>query len=170
MPPASPVSVCYIKCTCSVCTTCSMYVQCVLHAACMFNIPCRQYLHMLVTKSSQCVPTHSTCSHTCQTSACSIQMMVASSPTPLADTSRPMRFGEINGKDYYFATREQMEKEIRNKHFLEYGEHKGNLYGISIETVMNLMKLGRVPVLDLHPQVCMVCLSASPSQSHCTTE
>ena len=65
-----------------------------------------------------------------------------------------MRPGEVNGKDYYFVSREQMEREIRYGHFLEHGEHKSNLYGVSIETVMNLMKEGKVPVLDLHPQVC----------------
>ena len=71
----------------------------------------------------------------------------------LTDTSRTMRPGEVNGKDYYFVSREQMEREIRYGHFLEHGEHKGNLYGVSIETVMKLMKEGKVPVLDLHPQV-----------------
>jgi guanylate kinase/C-terminal processing protease CtpA/Prc len=94
-----------------------------------------------------------------------IKKLIDSNPekysTCIPHTSRPMRVGEVNGKDYYFATREQMEKEIRNNHFLEHGEHKGNLYGVSIETVMNLMKLGQVPVLDIHPQSLKLLRSAA---------
>ena len=85
-----------------------------------------------------------------------IKMLIESDPdhfkTVVPHTSRAMRAGETNGKDYYFVGREHMEREIRNSHFLEHGEHKGNLYGVSIQTVLNLMKEGKVPVLDLHPQ------------------
>ena len=69
------------------------------------------------------------------------------------DTSRPPRAGEVNGKDYLFASREAMEEGIQAGNFLEYGENKGHLYGTAISTVQQAIETNRVPVLDLYPQV-----------------
>lgn len=40
-----------------------------------------------------------------------------------------MKPGEIDGKEYFFVTREQMEADIERGKFIEFGEYKGNLYG-----------------------------------------
>ena len=44
-------------------------------------------------------------------------------------TSRAPREGEIDGKDYYFVTREEFLRMINDGEMLEYNEFCGNLYG-----------------------------------------
>ncbi len=44
-------------------------------------------------------------------------------------TTRPPREGEIDGKHYFFISREEFEKRIKENGFLEYDEHFGNVYG-----------------------------------------
>ena len=57
----------------------------------------------------------------------------------VVDTSRPRRDKEVDGRDYHFvASREQMERDIRNLLFIEAGEYTGNLYGTSITAVRDI--------------------------------
>ena len=72
------------------------------------------------------------------------------------DTTRSIRPGETNGKDYYFVSREQMEEEIEAGKFIEYGEYKGNLYGTSLESVLSLVNAGYVCIISPHYQVSFV--------------
>lgn len=44
-------------------------------------------------------------------------------------TSRAMRPGETNGKEYHFISREEFKEKIENGDFLEWAEFGGNLYG-----------------------------------------
>lgn len=44
-------------------------------------------------------------------------------------TTRPMRPGEVDGRDYHFLSREQFEDKIRSGAFLEWADVYGNLYG-----------------------------------------
>lgn len=44
-------------------------------------------------------------------------------------TTRPIRKGEENGKDYHFINREKFEEKIKNNELLEYVEVNGNYYG-----------------------------------------
>ena len=44
-------------------------------------------------------------------------------------TTRPPRPSEVDGREYYFVTRERFEEMIRNGEFLEYDEHNRNYYG-----------------------------------------
>ena len=44
-------------------------------------------------------------------------------------TTRNPRDGEVDGKDYFFITREDFLKKIDEDGFLEYSEHFENLYG-----------------------------------------
>ncbi|GIX98865.1 guanylate kinase [Caerostris extrusa] len=46
-------------------------------------------------------------------------------------TTRKPRPNEIDGKDYHFVSREEMQKAIANGEFLEYAEFSGNIYGTS---------------------------------------
>lgn len=55
-------------------------------------------------------------------------------------TSRPPRILEENGQTYWFSDREQMEEEIKNCKFLEYGEYNGHLYGTHLDTVRDIIK------------------------------
>lgn len=64
-----------------------------------------------------------------------------------------MRPGEVNGKEYFFVTREKMEEEHEAGNFIEFGEYKGNLYGTSVESVKMLVDAGHVCVMNPHYQV-----------------
>ncbi len=44
-------------------------------------------------------------------------------------TTRPPREGEVDGKHYFFLTREEFLRRIEENGFLEYDEHFGNIYG-----------------------------------------
>ncbi|XP_046411467.1 MAGUK p55 subfamily member 7 isoform X5 [Neodiprion pinetum] len=72
--------------------------------------------------------------------------------TPIPYTSRPPRLGEVNGKEYFFVTRERITEDIASGKFVEYGEYKGNLYGTSRESVESLVNAGYVCVLSPHYQ------------------
>ncbi|CAL4101975.1 unnamed protein product, partial [Meganyctiphanes norvegica] len=71
--------------------------------------------------------------------------------TIIPHTSRPIREHEEDGKAYHFTTREAMESDIRNHRYLEYGEHNGNLYGTKIESILSVIRSGRMCVLDCSP-------------------
>lgn len=62
-----------------------------------------------------------------------------SSLNQFLDTSRPQQEGEINGKDYYFATKSQMENDVKNNLFIEAGIYRENLYGTSIQAIRDVM-------------------------------
>ena len=72
---------------------------------------------------------------------------------PLPHTSRPIRVGEIDGKQYYFSSREQMEKEISEGKYLEYGEYQEHLYGTKLDTIREVIRSGKMCVIDCNPQV-----------------
>lgn len=55
-------------------------------------------------------------------------------------TSRPPRVLEENGKGYWFADRETMEREICEHKFLEHGEHHGNLYGTHLDSIREIIQ------------------------------
>lgn len=60
-------------------------------------------------------------------------------------TTRTPRFGEVDGKDYFFITREKFE-EIKNRDgFLEFSEHFDNDYGTPKDFVLD--KLGKKDVM-----------------------
>uniref|UniRef100_A0A0N5AJL0 MAGUK p55 subfamily member 7 n=1 Tax=Syphacia muris TaxID=451379 RepID=A0A0N5AJL0_9BILA len=71
--------------------------------------------------------------------------------TTVPHTSRPPRPHEIPGVDYHFAKREDMEQWIVQGRFLEFGEYKGNIYGTLVDSVVDVIRKGRVPVLNPHP-------------------
>lgn len=82
--------------------------------------------------------------------------LVASDPdkfkTTIPYTSRPIKPWEVDGRDYYFVSRSEMEEKIRQGRFVEHGEYRGNLYGTSLDTVRAIVDLGYTCVLNPHPQ------------------
>lgn len=46
-------------------------------------------------------------------------------------TTRPMRIGEVDGKDYHFINKDEFEKKIKENFFIEYVEYNNNYYGTS---------------------------------------
>ncbi|XP_052894341.1 protein PALS2 isoform X3 [Anopheles moucheti] len=69
----------------------------------------------------------------------------------LPHTSRQPRPLEESGKAYWFSDREDMEEEIRENHFLEFGEHNGNLYGTHLDSIRDVIRQGKMCVLDCSP-------------------
>lgn len=71
--------------------------------------------------------------------------------TIIPHTSRTPRVLEENGRGYWFVDRETMEQEIKENKFLEYGEHNGNLYGTHLDSIRDVIKQGKMCVLDCSP-------------------
>ncbi|XP_039441184.1 protein PALS2 isoform X1 [Culex pipiens pallens] len=69
----------------------------------------------------------------------------------LPHTSRPPRPLEESGKAYWFTEREDMEQEIKENRFLEFGEHNGNLYGTHLDSIRDIIRSGKMCVLDCAP-------------------
>lgn len=54
---------------------------------------------------------------------------------------------------YAFTSRSKMEADIKNGRYLEYGEYEGNLYGLKMDSIHEVVEAGRVCILDANPQV-----------------
>lgn len=68
---------------------------------------------------------------------------------PVAHTSRPPRANEMNGQQYLFISKHQMEQDIQNNRFVEHGFLDGHYYGTSINSVRSVINSGRTCVLTL---------------------
>ncbi|KAI5742410.1 hypothetical protein M8J77_006990 [Diaphorina citri] len=66
-------------------------------------------------------------------------------------TTRPMRELEENGQNYWFTSREVMERDIQDHKFLEHGEHNGHLYGTHLDSIREVILSGKICVLDCSP-------------------
>lgn len=67
----------------------------------------------------------------------------------ISATTRPMRNGEIYGKDYYFLSEKHFHKLIKEKAFVEWEQVHGKYYG-TLKTELNrIRKEGKHCLLDL---------------------
>ncbi|MBQ3253790.1 MAG: guanylate kinase, partial [Acholeplasmatales bacterium] len=64
-------------------------------------------------------------------------------------TTRKIRPGEVDGKDYYFVSKEEFEKKIEDGKFLEYAEFVGNYYGTPLDKVNEKLDAGNEVVLEI---------------------
>ncbi|XP_075779069.1 guanylate kinase isoform X2 [Pelodiscus sinensis] len=69
-----------------------------------------------------------------------------------ADTTRQPRVGEVNGKEYHFVTRDQMQQEIDAGQFIEHAEFSGNMYGTSKAAVQAVQARNQICILDIDLQ------------------
>lgn len=60
----------------------------------------------------------------------------------VSSTTREPRPGEIDGVNYFFITKEEFLKKIKEGKFLEYNVYNGNYYGTSKEVVMEKINSG----------------------------
>lgn len=67
-------------------------------------------------------------------------------------TTRAQRPGEIDGKDYFFRSREEFEELIRNGQMLEYAEYVGNYYGTPLTYVNETLDKGIDVFLEIEVQ------------------
>ena len=67
-------------------------------------------------------------------------------------TTRKKRENEIDGKDYYFITKEEFEKMIKEDKFLEYAKIYNEYYGTPKEPVFESLKNGKIVIMDIDYQ------------------
>ena len=67
-------------------------------------------------------------------------------------TSRPKSESEVDGKDYWFISKEEFQTRIDNKDFLEYAEVFGNLYGTPRGPVEEALTGGGTAILEIDVQ------------------
>ncbi|MDX1950114.1 MAG: guanylate kinase [Rickettsiales bacterium] len=64
-------------------------------------------------------------------------------------TTRTMRANEVDGKDYYFVSKEKFAEMVENDEFLEYAEVFGNSYGTPKKPVFDRLKNGKDVLFDI---------------------
>lgn len=65
-------------------------------------------------------------------------------------TSRAMRAGEADGREYYFITTDEFRKKIENDELLEWQEvYAGSYYGTLKSEVARIHANGHIPIFDL---------------------
>lgn len=67
-------------------------------------------------------------------------------------TSRSPRPGEIDGKDYYFLTKEEFIDKIDQGNFLEFAEYAGNYYGTPKDVIESKLEAGIDVILVIEIQ------------------
>ncbi len=67
-------------------------------------------------------------------------------------TTRAPRVGEIDGKDYYFVTKEEFESHIANDEMLEWAQYGENYYGTPKAPVDNWIAEGKTVILEIEVQ------------------
>lgn len=67
-------------------------------------------------------------------------------------TTRKPRDGEVDGKDYFFVTKEQFEAAIEEQSFIEYASYVGNYYGTPKKYVEEQLSAGRDVILEIEAQ------------------
>ena len=64
-------------------------------------------------------------------------------------TTRPIRNGEVNGKDYFFLTKAEFEERIRIGDLVEWEEIYGNYYGTLKSEINRALQKGYVMLFDV---------------------
>lgn len=67
-------------------------------------------------------------------------------------TTRPQAKNEINGKDYWFVTKQQFQKKLDAGQLLEYAEVFENLYGTPKDKVEQAVNAGKTAILEIDVQ------------------
>ena len=67
-------------------------------------------------------------------------------------TTRPKSDKEVDGKDYWFVSKEEFEKRIKEGKLLEYAEVFGNYYGTPKDKVDEALAAGKAVILEIDVQ------------------
>ncbi len=70
----------------------------------------------------------------------------------ISTTTRPPRTGELDGRDYFFVSRQAFEEDIKAGNFLEYAQVHGNYYGTSLKPVREALKSNKLVIFDIDIQ------------------
>lgn len=77
-------------------------------------------------------------------------------------TTRSPRPGEEDGREYFFRTREEVEKMIAEDQLLEYAEYVGNYYGTPRFYVEDMLARGKNVILEIELQGAMQIKQKNP--------
>ena len=77
-------------------------------------------------------------------------------------TTRGPREGEVDGKDYFFISRQEFERRVKNNEFLEHAEFVGNCYGTPRAYVEKLLDSGMNVVLEIDVQGALQVMKSMP--------
>ena len=64
-------------------------------------------------------------------------------------TTRNMRPGEVNGREYYFVTKEEFMENVARDNLLEWAEYVGNCYGTPRDKVEAMREEGKNVLLEI---------------------
>lgn len=67
-------------------------------------------------------------------------------------TTRKMRDGEVDGRDYHFLSREEFRELVERGEFIEWAEVFGNLYGTLREPMRRALEKGQTYLLEIDVQ------------------
>ncbi|MCR4633894.1 MAG: guanylate kinase [Erysipelotrichaceae bacterium] len=70
----------------------------------------------------------------------------------ISETTRPMKEGEVDGKDYYFVSHKQFADSVKNKELLEYTEFNGYYYGTPKAQIEFLVNKGKNVLIEVEAQ------------------
>ena len=83
----------------------------------------------------------------------------------VSHTTRPQRFGEENGREYFFVTKEDFERRIGGGDFLEYAEVHGNMYGTSLAESEKVFRTGKDLIVEVDVQGAIQIMDRLESES-----
>ena len=67
-------------------------------------------------------------------------------------TTRPKGEGEVDGRDYWFISKEQFERRMKEGNLLEYAEVFGHLYGTPKDKIDEALHRGHTVILEIDVQ------------------
>lgn len=95
-----------------------------------------------------------------------IRKVIAACPKlrfSVSSTTRPLRSGEVAGKDYHFLSMEEFLRGISSGRFLEWAEVHGHLYGTDRRIVDEWLQAGDDVLLDIDVQGARLVRCAYPA-------
>ncbi len=70
----------------------------------------------------------------------------------ISTTTRSSRRGEVDGKSYYFISKDEFRKKINESAFVEWAMVHGNYYGTSKKEIDRITSDGNIPIFDVDVQ------------------
>ncbi len=83
---------------------------------------------------------------------------------PVACTTRAMRPGDVEGKQFYFIDESEFKKRIAADYFLEFAQYGGHYYGSPKNSVLPYLAEGRMIVDELEAQGARQVLEKIPAE------
>lgn len=80
----------------------------------------------------------------------------------ISATTRNPREGEVNGREYFFLTKEDFEKKIANGELIEYAKYVENYYGTPRDYVEEKLNEGKDVILEIEIQGALKVKEAFP--------